>query len=383
MDDERGRTPWLPRALVIAASLALACVWLIPGSAANENRAVTAFPDLSRTGLATGRDFRDIDDALVDRLRVKGVVVSAIGDTLIDAGLSPTSRVFRGPSGEPFFSGELMGACLHRARMPGIDAYSRAVVSYFDYYGIDFLWAIAPDKSSVVREEIGPRADLLMACSDANRAQLEAAAAGPDSPLLVAWDELIAEPERVYFYGDLHWNPHGGAVFAELLLDRLGEEGIARPGVFDPSAIERTKLYNPVGGLFFFMGSDRPEPTTLLATRRDGVTTTYSVEAAPNGQLTERWQSTGPGLIPGRTLVLHDSFWFYNKDVIAPYFADVTAVHLLSIGDPGALALIDGYDLVIVQQVQHAVPDYVDVIATSGGPWITAGRPHEEEAPVP
>lgn len=382
MDEEKVAQRTIPRLVVSVVALALGAVWLVPGVALEENRAVRQFPDPSRAGLASGGDFRDVDAALVDRLGVKGTVVSLVGDAIVDAGLSPTDSVFRGPTGEPFLSNDVTGACLTRPRIAGMDAFSRDVDSYFDYYGIDFLWAIAPDKSSVMRDAIGPAADLLMACADANRADLEADAAGAGSPLLVGWNELIADPERTYLWGDSHWNSHGGAVFAELVLDRLGADGIASPGVFDESALVRTKTYHPNGGLYLFMGAYRPEPTTLLVTQREGVVTTHTEEVGPDGRLTERWVSTGPDLIPGRTLVLHDSFWFYNDDVVAPYFADVTSVNTASLSSPSALAMIDGYDLVIIQQVQRQVPLYIDGIAAAGG-WIAAGRTHVEDAPVP
>jgi hypothetical protein len=369
----------LSRVIVVGASLALAAVWLIPGPPVNENRPIVGFPDLSRAGLASGDDFRSIDAALVDRLGAKGDVVSGLAEAVVATGLSPSAEVFRGPSGEPFLSTDVTFACTSRAQIQGMDAWSRAVQSYFGVYGIDFLWAVAPDKSAVDREAIGPAADLLLACSDANRADLEAFAGSPDSPLIVGWDELQADPDRVYLYGDSHWNSHGGAVFAELLLDRLGEEGIAQPGVFDPGALVRTITYHPNGGLYFSMGAYRPEPTTLLATKREGVVTAHAVEVGVDGRLTERWVSSGPGLIPGRTLVLHDSFWFYNKDVVAPYFADLTSMPYSDIATPGALATIDGYDLVIIQQVQRYVPAFTAGIATEGT-WITAGRPPEEPA---
>lgn len=384
MDEKKTPTRVVPRALMVAISLLLAAVWLIPGAVADENRAVREFPDPSRAGFASASDFRAIDAALVDRLGAKGLVVDVLGDAVIAAGLSPTSTVFRGPSGEPYLSEDVLAACLNRPNIAEMDGWSRELESYLGYYGIDFLWAIAPDKSSVMREEIGPAADLLMRCADANRATLEAAAASDDSPLIVAWDELIDDPERTYLFGDSHWNSHGSVIFSELLLDRLADEGLAPPGIFDESALVRRLTYHPNGGLYLYMGGFRPEPTTLLATARPEVATIYGAEIGTDGGLTQRWVSTGPGVIPGRTLVLHDSFWYYNDDVLGPYFADVTSMSLSSLGTPTALAMLDGYDLVIIQQVQRGVPAFTDGIAAAAT-WITAGRTHEEaeEAPVP
>jgi hypothetical protein len=380
MDDDRsmwGRKG--SRAIVIAVSAALAGVWLIPGGAVDENRPVREFPDPSRAGLASASDFRAVDDALIDRLPAKGSVVSLVGDAVIDLGLSPTQTVFRGPAGDPFLSEDVTYACTTRPRIAIMDVITRDIDGYLGAYGIDFMWAVAPDKSAVERDAIGPLADLLMRCSDANRADLESFAETPGSPLLVAWDELIADPERTYLPGDSHWNSHGGAVFVELIMDRLGEEGLVRPGVFDPGALVRSRTYHPNGGLYLFMGGFRAEPTTLLASEREGIVTTYGVEWGQDGYLTQRWVSTGPDLVEGRTLLLHDSFAYYNAEILAPYFADLTSVHLASLGTPPALATVDGYDYVIIQQVQRAVPYFVDDLPAAT--WITAGRP--PDTPVP
>jgi hypothetical protein len=380
-DDQKAAGRRASRAIVIAAAAALAAVWLVPGTAADENRPPRDFPRLSRPGLMSASDFRSIDGALVDRLPAKGGVVSVVSNAVIDLGLSPTHTVFRSPAGDPFLSEEVTFACVTRPQVAAMDSISRDLETYLGSSGIDFLWAIAPDKTAIERDAIGPLADLLMTCADANRTDMESFAESTGSPLLVGWDELIADPELTYLPGDSHWNSHGAAVFAELIMDRLGDEGLARPEVFERSALLRSMTYHPNGGLFLFMGGFRAEPTTLLESQREDVVTMHESEVGPDGYLNRRWVSTGPDLVEGRTLLLHDSFFYYNDDVLAPYFADLTSVHLASIGTPAALATIDGYDHVIIQQVQRIVPLYVEAIPDAA--WITAGRPLVTDTPVP
>jgi hypothetical protein len=365
-DDRRGA-----RLLVIAIALALGALWVIPGVAVAENRAPREFPDPSRAGFASAADFRALDAALLDRLPAKGSVVSVLGTGLVGAGLSPTTGVFRGVSGEPFLGQDFVAPCLTRERIAAVDAITRDVRDELARYGIDLVYAVAPDKSSIERDALGPAADPMMRCSDEARATLEAYAAAPGSPLLVGWDELAADPGRVYLYGDSHWNPHGAALFAELIIDRLGDEGLAAPGIFDREDLVAIDTVAPPGDLFRIMGVVRPEPTTLLRSDRDGVVTTGEVDFH-DGVYTQRWVSTGPDLIGGRTLLLHDSFVAYDQDVLAPYFADLTALPLASLHTPGALAGLFGYDLVIVQQVQRSVPNHIADIA--GATWITTGQ---------
>jgi hypothetical protein len=357
--------------IVIVVSLLLAGVWLIPGARVAENRGHHFFPDVSRAGLASSADFRAIDAALLDRLGVRGTVIDELAAGLVGAGLSPNAEVFRGPSGEPFVSTDFTYTCYSRPQVEAVDTISRYLRAVLADRHIDVLYAVAPDKSSIERDALGPAADLIMTCADANRATLQGFADAADSPLLVGWDELAALPGSAYMFDDTHWTQQAAAVYAGLLIDRLGADGVAPPGLFDPAdVVERgTVAYdNDVLGL---MGVDAPESVARLVSERPGVVTTRDAEKH-DGVTTRRWTSTGPDLIDGRTLVLHDSFFEVNREVLAPYFADLTALPLSSIGEPGTLASLDGYDHVIILQVQRFVPSFVGDIPTAA--WITAGR---------
>lgn len=367
MADNRGTS----RALVAAIAVALAAVWLIPGERVPENRGFHFFPDVSRAGIASATDFRAIDAALLDKLGVRGTVVDVLGAGLVDAGLSPSSEVFRGPSGEPFVSTDFTYTCYARNQVEAVDTVSRYVEAVLAERGVDFLFAIAPDKSSIERDGLGPAADLIMTCADANKQTLQTFADAPDSPLLVGWKELSAAPEPRYIFDDTHWTPQAAALYAGLIIDRLSTDAVAAPGLFDAGdVVERGTIayQNDVLGL---MGVDRPQSVPRLVSERDGVVTTRDAEKH-DGVTTRRWVSTGPGLIEGRTLILHDSFFEVNREVLAPYFADLTALPLSAITRPGTLATLDGYDHVIVLEVQRFVPSYIGDIPTAA--WITAGR---------
>jgi hypothetical protein len=367
MDDNRRSA----RAIVIVVSLALAAIWLIPGSRVIENRRTVQFPDPSLTGVASAADFRTVDAALLDRLPVKGTVVRALSAGLVGAGLSPTDLVFRGSTGEPFVSTDFTYSCFTRSQVEAVDTISRYVRAVLSDKGIDFLYAIAPDKSSIDRDGLGPAGPLIMRCADTNRQILQAFADQPDSPLLVGWDELSAAPERVYQFRDSHWNQQGAALFAGLLVNRLSSDGVAPPGAWEADDVVDGYTFKHKDDLFGFMGLVDYNDMVQMVSERPGVATTR-VDEKHDGVTTHRWVSTGPGLIEGRTLVLHDSFFLVNGDMLAPYFADLTALPLTAIGTPGDLATIDGYDHVIVLQVQRFVPSFIGDIPTAD--WITTGR---------
>lgn len=370
MNDEQ-RPTRAARLIVVGFALLLASAWLVPGDAANENRALTAFPAVTAEGLESATFFRSVDAALVDRMGLKGDVVSAVGGTLLAANISNSDQVFLGPGGETFLTDDFVLACRQRTEIAAMEVRLDAVRDELAAHGIDFLYAVAPDRTSIDRAQIGPLADRLMRCADASRVDLQTMADRPGSPLFVAWDEISGIAGERYIPGDTHWNGKVSTVFAQLLLDRLAEDGVARPGIFDSSDLHPRGTTAYVGGLYGLMGVDRSATVTVFGTVRDGVETDYD-EEEHDGVVTQHWTSTGPDLIEGRTLILQDSFFDLHAAVLAPYFADLTAVPMDSITNPGALAQLDGYDHVIVEQVQRSVPNNLLEIPKAG--WITSGR---------
>ena len=333
------------RLLVAGFAVALASVWLIPGGPVNENRVLRDFPELTPGTVASAAAFAGIDGALVDHLPAKSVVVSGVSSALVGAGLSPVNTVFRGPSGEPFYAIDLNQPCAREAEIPGLLDRLSSLTDAWSARGTRLVYAIAPDKSSVERADLGPLGPSVLACSDRVRSLIQAAA---NDSLLVAWDEFGSRDD-LYSYGDTHWNWAGSVEFARLLVNRI------QPGLFDDGAVHATGIQQHSDDLFTIMGAPRVEPIEELSTLRPGVHTEHEADTTETNAPVQRWTSTstGPALIPGRTLVLTDSFFGYDVSVLPPYFEDLTAVPIPSGASPSTLALLDSYDLVIVQQVQR------------------------------
>lgn len=359
------------RVVVVLLSLALGAVWLIPGTAINENRLPVQFPEVSRSAVASAEFFRGVDAALVDRLPAKTSTVAAVGSLLVGAGLTSTGAVVVGDGGRPYFAGDFTGACANEDQVPGALRRVTELRQELAADGVGFLYAVPPDKSGTVRAQLGFWGGQLLACSDRIREQLQTASDDSGTGILTAYPEFGAAQsagEELYIFGDSHWNWRGGALFSQVLLDRLAAEGRAPAGLFDPSAVVGTGEIEHTDDLFALMGQTRTEQIERLETRRPGVTTTVEDEAV-RGFSVQRWESTGPAeFVPGRTLILHDSYLGYDASILAPYFESLTAVPLDVSDDPGKLAREGGYDLVIVQQVQRSFPTYLGAVEQSG--WL-------------
>ena len=351
------------RAAAVLLALVLLAAWLIPG-AANENRAPEQLVPLTAGTLASANFFRSADRVLVQHLGLKQASVIAVSHALRAIGASPSPDVVLAPDGEPYLAGEFRQPCYFDLESLHTDEALVAIQDEFAADGTYFLYAVVPDKSSVQRAALGPNADSLMVCADRNRSYLAELGAA-DSPVLTAWDEFsaAASTERLFLFGDSHWSTEGAALFTSLLIARLERDGQA------PADLERlTSLVDggPVeypGNLYTLMGESALQSVTQLTTEREGVSSDYSEQTLDGGYVTENWVSTSSGasLIPGRTLIIHDSAFGYNAAILAPYFADLTAVNLKTLSAPGYL-VTGHYDRVIVQQVQRSIPAFLSEI---------------------
>lgn len=358
------RTPLTSgRPLVAGVAVALAAVWLIPQLRVDENRAPVEWPAPSVDSIDDASFFADVNAVFSDRLPLKGTVVHRTADLLVTAGLSPRPTVIRGDGGLPFYSVDFTAPCGPGTGASGTMPTIQALAERLDSEGTQFVYAIVPDRSMVLREKLGANADALLRCADVVRGGWSAV---EDPTVLVAWDEFRsahARGENLYLGGDTHWNYHGAALFSDLLLDRLAQLGTAPSGLDLPSDLRGAGTIEQPGDLFLQMGVDRLEATDLLVVERRGVTTRH--EAIPGG---DRWVSTSSDpsapLIPGRTLVLTDSMFGYDDELLAPYFADLTAV---SSGGFAQSEISLDYDLVIIQQVQRSVPQFLGAVVDKAG----------------
>ena len=366
-----GRNGVAARVASAVLALALASAWLVPSTQVNENRLLNQFAAPTADGISSGRYFRATDTALVDHLGAKSAAVSLVSSALLDLGFSPSVDVVRGVKGEPFYAADFRQACTQDIADTQFSTDLEAAKSAFAARGIYFLYAIVPDKSSVEHDLLGPLGPSLMTCADRSRTYLEALA-GQSPSLLTAWPELRAAHDggkRVYLYGDTHWNYRGAAIFAELLLDKLAQDGQAPPGLFAPDDVVEDAEADHVDDLFTLMGQVRTERVTPLESRRPGVTTTEQSEKLADGSVVRRWisQSDTAPLIGGRTLVVRDSMFEFDYGILAPYFSDLTAVPIASVTDPGDLARLGHYDRIIIQQVQRDVPG--SFLNIAGADW--------------
>lgn len=302
-----------------------------------ENRRQEPFPTVTLGGVVDGTVFRQFDRALRDRLTLRTVVVQAVagGSRELAPTVNVSSKVVLGDDGTPFLAEDFTLPCKDRYDVAATDSVLRGLRNVGRPNGKSFLVAIAPDKSQVLRNRLGSRGDALLACSDRVRRPSERLWAGdPSAPVVTFWRQMDeaarAEPDRVYQPGDSHWTTQGALLFTRGLVDKLVADGVAPPTL--GGAVIGTRLPDRVidGDLYRLMGVQRTDTVPTWVVRRPGVTVTRKVVPSPSGRGMRTNVTTAPpgvALVPGRTLVIYDSFFDRVEPLMTPYFASLTAVH--------------------------------------------------------
>ena len=339
--------------------LALLTPWVIGrGLKTGESAALTAFPHLTVANVLDDSAFRQVDAAIKDRLPFKAIAVRGvgiIGTRVLHRSLTPL--VVMTPGQPPFLAEDFTGACTAfdaTTVKRNLDALSTAAKAA----GKSVAVFIAPDKSTVLRDDLGSRADQLLACADPIRTATQSTWPGTTGVVVPLFDQVQAlenaHPGSTYQYGDSHWLPAAARVLSGSMIDWFAAHGEVPAGTWDPSAVVVAPPKNTGGDLFRLMGAPRTDAVRDEKSVRSGVTMSLKTRPGLEAATYEyRSTSTGPALVPGHTVIIRDSFFWRAMPQIAPYFEHVTVMHWAEFAKEarqGTLPLADNYVFETVQR---------------------------------
>lgn len=368
--------PWrlLDRLVVAAFAMALVVPAILLGAGVRaaqiENRALRTIPPLSVAGLADATWPAGVDGFLTDHLWARPYAIRLRGEVYWLSGGTGNTRVLRGLDDWLFVREELQPVCRWTPAQQAA-ALGRAAAA-FAQRGIDFRFILLPDKHSIYPDKLPPRNPFPVSCVDANRAELDAALAplrgvAIDSTAALQAARATPGTPAVYYAGDTHWTPTGAAVAVEELARSLG--------VWSPDDVQVDGQTRRVLDTPSMLGLQRAVRAPKVVIRPEVEQDRVDVPLpAGAGNTRTVFQVTATGrldLLPGRTLIVHDSFFAIDARLVAPYFADSTWVHIADLRNvPDLTRLLGRFDRVIVECVARGLydTDFEAILAPVYGP---------------
>lgn len=264
------------------------------------------------------------------------------------------TRVVEGSDGNLFIAQDWTVPCQDAGQAGRVAAAVRDLGAAFTAGGREAVVTVAPDKSTVRARE-APRVAPVRACGDAARAALWGALASAGPVFLDLRPDLLEADERLptYWRTDTHWTPTGGAVYARALAGHL-----------DPTLADRLttrpQTQRRDGDLARAVG--RPDDERVRGQRL--VNPGVRVEELPRpdigmGQPARRTRATrvqpGARVLPGRTVLVGDSFDDVAVEQLAPLFEE--ALFFWPGGNDSSLPTISaqlvGADRVVLETVER------------------------------
>ena len=142
--------------------------------------------------------------------------------------------------------------------------------------------------------------------------------------LVTVWDEMRrarADERPIYFRLDTHWTNAGASVMAEAIVESLADAG------WNDDAISKIGTVDHEGDLTIILGLPSSEPSEELEVVLPGSELLKEIRTlmTPTGEevtsvVAVDFSIEGEAVVPGHTLVMHDSFGWALTPMIAPYF---------------------------------------------------------------
>ncbi len=348
-----------------------------------ENRTPNSFPALnSASNLIDANWWASVSRAMEDRVPYREQV------TRLHQGLFArdqvellNDQVIRGQDDWLFYYDSLANT------LGSIDDTQKALSSIDQFlenssFKADLYFVAAPDKAGIYPEMLSSHALDLFVSSKPQRELMYRWFSSPGYPeRLDVWTPMhqlkASSQEIIYEPGGSHYNSLGAMVLAKAMIDAVD------PTLWDSTEIAPiwTRTFTPdlakMGGLL-----DYKDTVTKLQVRRDGVEITAlwdndqlydspeylsidTIEYNHTRRVTQ--QSSDRQLIPGKTLVVHDSFIAsYLYPTISQFFEDIKFIHVGHLSPAQLRQALDQYDRVYFESVERVFAQRVNLYFDNG-----------------
>lgn len=242
-----------------------------------------------------------------------------------------------------------------------LDAFRRQATDA----GARFFVAPAPDKVSIYPEHLCTHRVAFDAYRQARDDLHRHFAESSEPELIDTWGPLLEAKGRadglVYFQTDTHYNARGAVIYARTLLQAINPDAWGDAEVVFGAADQKRHDLLQLAGF-----SGPTEETISFQVKRPDVhaETCYAdnaeIECSEAFSLHQHpirvkvTADSGTTLIPGRTLILHDSFVEgFLKPVLWQFFEDVSYVHVSNLKAGELIAALAVYDQIVISRAER------------------------------
>ena len=290
-------------------------------------------------------------------LRDNAITVNAWMDVHL-LGDQPTPGVVVGKNGWFFTADDSTKAACNPNAMPvgQLRQEVERLATTASKAGFKLVVAISPDKSPVEREHL-PDDFADLDCVMDNNATMRQEFGGGRAPWMTdLWsvvDGVKQERGSAFYRSDSHLNPYSRVAESRAVIEAVS------PGIWNDAAVVDVGKRRRETDLSRQAGLPITETQPYLEVRRAGVTTSPEPETKGLDDETVvdsfvEYRSEGAPMIPGKTVIIHDSQFALASGDLLPWFENVTFIHWNFWGTPQMAKAMEGADTVIVETVERA-----------------------------
>jgi len=298
-----------------------------------ENRTLAAPPSWRESDWLDAETYRVLTAFLRDRVPLRKQATKL--DSWIDyrvLGDSPTQAVAIGEDGELFYRRAIVHAC-GPITEPGPNAHAiRRLSDALIDRGIEVFVVISPTKTWLAADRLPRSLSHYADCLATRHRVLREELSKPASfELVELWDAFAgvdASGTEIFPKRGYHWRDTGELLQCQLVIEAI------RPGLWEEDAVESLGILEKPSELpRRFMNLELLESSPAFRLQRPGVETDFQLIKLPPPALHHVAVLTSTSmtrpLLPGTTVVLHDSFmavWF-GKPWLAAYGEKTVYIH--------------------------------------------------------